>query len=175
MPHRFTIRLLLALTAAAAPLASTEPEDELKAATVLTFLRHSEWQNPPAGGKLTLGILGRSAMLDALRRNVDGKSANGRTVRVVFLQRPSDCLDCQAIYLASDNRDELKQHITGLRSSGLLVMGESDRLLELGGAVSLIIVNGHMSFEVSQDALSRSTIAISSKLLRYGRVVGRQP
>ena len=114
-------------------------------------------------------------MLDALRRNVDGKSANGRTVRVVFLQRPSDCLDCQAIYLASDNRDELKLHITGLRSSGLLVMGESDRLLELGGAVSLIIVNGHMSFEVSQDALSRSTIAISSKLLRYGRVVGRQP
>ena len=175
MPGPSPVRLLLALVATLAPLAAAEPEDELKAATVLSFLRHCEWSKAPAGGQLTLGILGRSAMVDALRRNVEGKTVNGRTVRVVPLRRASECPDCQAVYLANDNRGELKQQIAGLRLPGLLVIGESEHLLDLGGAVSLFLVNGHMSFEVSQDALSAGGIAISSKLLRYGRVVGRQP
>ena len=175
MSFRSTTRLLIALVAALAPLGGTEPEDELKAATVLTFLRHSEWPKAAANAGLTLGIVGRSGMLDALRRNVEGKSANGRFVRVVPLDNLSECGDCQAVYLALDNRAGLKQHLAGLRHPGLLVIGENDHLLDLGGAVSLFIVNGHMSFEVSQDALNRSGIAISSNLLRYGRVIGRQP
>jgi hypothetical protein len=175
LPALFPFRLLLALAATLASLAAAEPEDELKAATVLTFLRHCEWSKAPAGGPLTLGVLGRSAMVDALRRTVDGKTANGRAVRVVALRRSSECPDCQAVYLAGDNRGELKHQIAGLRLPGLLVMGESEHLLELGGAVNLFIVHGHMSFEVSQEALSLNGIAISSKLLRYGRVVGRQP
>jgi hypothetical protein len=170
-----TIRALCALAAALALLAASEPEDELKAATVLTFLRHCEWPKAPAAGGLTVGILGRSAMLDALRRDVEGKSANGRIVRIVSLKNGPECPDCQAIYLATENRADLKRHIAGLRLPGVLVMGESEHLLELGGAVSLLIVNGHMSFEVSQDALNHSGIAISSKLLRYGRILGRQP
>jgi hypothetical protein len=79
------------------------------------------------------------------------------------------------MYLASDNRLELKQLMSSLQGPGLLVMGESDHFLDFGGAVNLLIVNGHMSFEVSQEALSHSAITISSKLLRYGRVLGRQP
>jgi len=147
----------------------------LKAATVLTFLRHSEWSKAPAGNHLTVGILGRTSMFQAMQRNLEGKLANARTVRVLSLRHPSECSDCQAMYLASDNRLELKQLMSSLQGPGLLVMGESDHFLDFGGAVNLLIVNGHMSFEVSQEALSRSAIKISSQLLRYGRVLGRQP
>jgi hypothetical protein len=38
-----------------------------------------------------------------------------------------------------------------------------------------MIVDGHMSFEVSLEALDRAGLSISSKLLRYGQVKARPP
>ena len=176
MTRSAPIRVVLAMLAAALPAAyAGEPEDELRAATVLAFLRHAEWSKSPPGATLTLGVMGRAAMVRTLRRALDGKPANNRTIHVQEVQRPNECVGCQALYVAVENRGELKQSLAGMRAEGLLVIGESDRLLDCGGAVTLLIVEGHMSFEVSQEALDRSGIAISSKLLRYGQVRGRGP
>jgi hypothetical protein len=172
----FHVRLLLLLLAARLVLAvGALPEDQLKAATVLTFLRYTEWCRPTDNGVLTVGVLGRAAMVQTLEQTIDGKTVNARKVRVIPVKRPADCQGCQILYLAVDNRGELKQLLDGMRTGGLLVIGESDHFLELGGTVSLLIVDGHMSFEVSQEALERSGLAVSSTLLRYGQVRGRTP
>src|SRR5579872_3155804 len=62
--------------AAAFPCCATasDPEDELKAAVVLSFLRYAEWDRPPsANAPIVLGVFGRSALADALRRTAEGK------------------------------------------------------------------------------------------------------
>jgi hypothetical protein len=51
-----------------------------------------------------------------------------------------------------------------------LTIGENKEFLHWGGAVRLLVVDGHMSFEVSLDALERSGVSISSRLLRFGQV-----
>ena len=156
-------------------LAATEPEDELKAATVLAFLRYSEWAKSRPGEPLTVGVLGRTAMCGALQRSLDGKSANKRAIRVEPVKHPSDCPTCQVWYLALDQRGELIRWLADLPKRGLLLFGETNHFLDLGGAVNLLIVDGHMSFEVNLDVLDRAGVTISSKLLRYGQVRGRPP
>lgn len=170
------VRLLPALLAASIAFAvGAEPEDQLKAATVFTFLRYSEWSIAADRPVLTVGVLGRTSMVEALQHTIEGKIVNNRKVRVLPLKHPSECRGCQVLYLATGNRGELKQLLTGLHTAGLLVIGESDRFLELGGAVCLLIADGHMSFEVSQQALGRSGVTVSSRLLRYGQVRVRTP
>jgi hypothetical protein len=46
--------------------------------------------------------------------------------------------------------------------------------LDSGGAVNLLVIDGHMSFEVSLEALDRSGVSISSKLLRFGQIRSRK-
>ena len=65
--------------------------------------------------------------------------------------------------------------MASLGASHALTIGEADRFLDYGGAVKLLIVDGHMSFEVSPAALDRAGVSISSKLLRYGQVKLRPP
>jgi len=155
--------------------AATEPEDELKAATVLTFLRYTEWAKARPNQSLTVGILGRAAMCQALQRMLDGKNANNRTIRVAPVKRPSDCTSCQVWYLALDQRSELAQSLAEMPKRGQLLFGESNHFLDLGGAVNLLIVDGHMSFEVNLEVLDHAGVTVSSKLLRYGQVRGRPP
>ncbi|HXB67527.1 MAG TPA: YfiR family protein [Candidatus Acidoferrales bacterium] len=155
---------------------ATTPEDELKSAVILTFLRYSEWPGRAVPDQpLTVGVLGRPGLVAMLRRTLEGKPVNNRTVRVIELKSPFDPQCCQVLFLGSGKASELQQALAGVRSSPVLTIGDSDRFLEYGGAVSLMLVDGHMAFEVNMSALEQSGVAISSKLLRYGQVRGRPP
>jgi hypothetical protein len=159
--------LVLLRLAAVIPVDATEPEDELRSATVLAFIRHSEWRHA-ADGPIRIAVVGRAGMVQTLRRTLEGKTANNRAIRVVDgLQ--GDPRSCQILYVAGENNGETRETLAAWRAHALTI-GESDRFLENGGAVRLLIVDGHMSFEVSLDALDRAGVAISSTLLRYGQV-----
>jgi hypothetical protein len=155
---------------------ATTPEDELKSAVILTFLRYSEWPGRAAPDQpITVGVLGRPGLAPVLRRALEGKPVNNRTIRVIELKSLSDPQCCQVLYLATDKASEIQQALTGARASRILTIGEADRFLEYGGAVNLMVVDGHMAFEINMSALEKSGVSISSKLLRYGQVRGRPP
>ena len=164
------VAMVLTGIAAGIPAVATEPEDELKAAIVLSFLRYSEW---PTGGDsaLRVGVLGRPALVQTLRRVLEGKSVETRPVRVVELKPGGECGGCQVVYLATGKPAEIKHGLESADAARALTIGESERFLEFGGAVNLLVVDGRMSFEVSLEAVSHTGITISSKLLRFGRVL----
>ncbi len=108
-------------------------------------------------------------MVETLRRTLEGKTANNRAIRVVDGKLPGDPHSCQILYVAGETNGEMRETLAAWRAHALTI-GESDHFLEYGGAVRLLIVDGHMSFEVSLDALDRAGVAISSTLLRYGQV-----
>jgi hypothetical protein len=151
-----------------------DPEDELKAAVVLGFLRYAEWPKPLANRTpITVGVSGRASFAPVLRRIVEGKVINNRGIRVVEISAVPDPACCHAIYFANDRSSEISRALRATETSPVLTIGDSKELLELGGAVRLMIVDGRMTFEVGLDALQKSGVSISSKLLRFGRIRGR--
>jgi len=166
--------LLALLVQPAAMMAATDavdPEDELKAATVLAFLQNAKWpDSDPAGANVTLGVLGRPAFFQVLRRSLEGKPVGGRPVRVVELTQSIDPKCCQALYIATDRKADIHRALASAAAGHMLTIGEANRFLDDGGAISIFLVDGHMAFEVSMAALEQCRVAISSKLLRFGRV-----
>jgi YfiR/HmsC-like len=151
-----------------------QPEDELKAAVVLSFLRYAEWSQPaPVNNAITIGVLGRASFAHVLRRTLEAKSVQDRAIRVVELKTPADFPACQVIYFATDRATDIRPVLLGPHPAHALTIGEAKGFLDEGGAINLLLVDGHMSFEVDRDALERSGISISSKLLRFGQIRGR--
>ena len=125
-------------------------------------------------GPITVGVRA-AGDVNMLRQTLEGKTANNRAIRIVDVKKSGDLRACQVLYVASDNNNEIRETLASLGASHALTIGEADRFLEYGGAVKLLIVDGHMSFEVSPAALDRAGVSISSKLLRYGQVKLRPP
>lgn len=152
-----------------------EAEDELKSIIVKNFLRYSTWpETGTPSGPLTIGVLGRSSFEQTLHGLLDGKSVNGRTVQVVEVKAMPDPHRYHMIYVATDKNAEIKQALQSVRSSHTLTIGEADRFLDYGGAVNLLLIDGHMGFEVNLEALDRTGVEISSKLLRLGQIKRRR-
>ena len=149
--------------------AADDPEDELKAAVVLSFIRYTEW---PAngGGAITVGVRGRPEFAQLLSRTLDGRVAGARHVRVIPLRTPADAEGCQILYLAAAKTADVREYLTATQAAHSLTMGEADHFLDAGGAIDLMLVDGHISFEVDLAAVERLGLTISSKLLRFGQV-----
>jgi hypothetical protein len=151
-------------------LSAADSEDELKSATVWLFIQYSQL-TPGPDGAITVGVLGRPSFIGALKRTLEGKAPGGHPVKVVEAKSDQHC--CQIVYLATDRQDEIRKFFQTLQPVRALTMGESDRFLELGGAVNLFIADGHIGFEASLQALDRSGITVSSNLLKFGQIRDR--
>ena len=157
------------------PSLAGDAEDELKSATVLSFLRYSTWPQPARAGELfTVGVVGRPTFAKALAGLLEGKQVNGRAVRLMELKPGSDPRCCQIIYFATDRKSDIEPALQAVGASHSLTIGEADRFLDYGGTVNLQLIDGHMAFEVNMDALERSGVDISSKLLRLGQIRHRR-
>ena len=150
---------------------AAEPEDELKAATVLAFLQNANGLDAePGGSRITLGVLGRPAFFHVLSRTIEGKPVNGRPVHVVEVTHAFEPRCCQVLYVAADRHADIRRALEGAAAGNILTIGESSRFLDAGGAINIFLVDGHMAFEVSMAALDQCRVAVGSKLLRFGRV-----
>ena len=162
--------LCLALAIAGLALHAAEPEDELKSAVVLSFLRYTEWPERGGEGPIIVGVVGRSALLEVFRRNLENKPVGNRPIRVVDLNAAADPHCCNVLYVAAAKPAEIRKALLLPGAVRALTVGESDHFLECGGAVNLLVIDGHMSFEANLEAIDRALIVISSKLLRFGQI-----
>ena len=167
--------LIALLGAVAAPCrAGSEPEDELKAAVVLSFLRYTQFANPTrAAVPIVACVAGRPEFARTLRRTLEGKLVESHPITVAEVKSLGAHSGCQLLYVATGRRQEIREAMSAMGAARALTVGESDHFLDLGGAVNLTLVDGRVTFEADLDALERAGISISSKLLRFGQIRGR--
>lgn len=83
------------------------PEEMLKSAAVLSFLRYTEW--PPAADRsVTVGVMGRTSFVQVLRSDLEGRVVSGRPVRVMEFKPAMDPRCCQLLYFATDKSAEIR-------------------------------------------------------------------
>jgi hypothetical protein len=58
-----------------------------------------------------------------------------------------------------------------LKQAPVLTVGEGERFLSLGGHIAFVVENNRVRFDVNKDAIDRTGLTISSKLLRVARSV----
>ena len=163
---------MLLLAVAAGPLASAPPEEELKAALVLSLARFADWPHLKADAPIRIGVAGRADFVPVLARMIAGRlGAGGRRLEAKAVKTPADAEGCQILYFSALSPKDIKTTIEAIRNEGVITVGDHERFLESGGAIHLFEEDGRIAFEVRLDALDPG-VTISAKLLKLGHIVG---
>jgi len=171
IPTRLFAYLGLATLLGCTARASTTPEDELKAAVVLSFLRYGDWHPAlPPSTPLTVGVLGRLAFAEVLRHVLEGRLLGDHPIHVIELKTADEQHGCQILYFAEERGLDTRTELQKPSVAHVLTIGETRDFLDWGGAVNLFVLDGHIAFEVSLEALERGGVSISSRLLRFGQI-----
>lgn len=155
----------LAMPARAQP-AETYSVESVKAAFLYRFLDYVEWpESAQSEGPLTIAVLGDDNLAAELRRNVEGRTAHGREVRVHSLSNVPEKLDADVLFVSARASARLSALSREHRRDPVLVVSDGEGALEHGSVINFLVMDGNVRFEVSLPAAERRGLKLSSRLL----------
>jgi hypothetical protein len=161
---RATLVVVLLMPLVAFAQDVTEPA--LKAAYIYNFMKFTEWPEPlPTSDPFVICVLGDSAVGDALERVVKGREFAGRrmTVSLVAIQAPKKA--CRVLYVSGVTASQGAQLLAGLQDSPVLTISDVVGFTEVGGIAQLFVERGRLRFNIGLEAVKRSRLQMSSRLL----------
>lgn len=153
---------------------AADPVDEnvVKAAVVYNLLLFVQWPEHAATARnLRLCVFDDSALTAALRGH-DKRKVQGLALEVHRVGSSYEELDtCFAVMVEAGNSAILPRLALSARARPLLVIGEGPRAAERGAMIGLHTDGGRVTFDINHNAMKRSGLMPSSKILRLARTL----
>ena len=167
------LALLAAACSAAEPPAGIL-ELQVKAAFLYNFAKFVEWPAPGTKEETSFVfcVVGADPLYPVLGQSLRGKMLNGRTLIARRLDKPSDARHCNVVFVGSAESKHLADVLEGAREFSVLTVGDSSQFADHGGMIQLIKDPNRFRFTINVDAVNRSGLRISSRLLQ---LAGRAP
>lgn len=168
--------LLMGVCASALP-AQVSKEYQLKAAFLFNFTKFVEWPAARFAGEaapIVIAVVGRNPFGDELEKIVRDRTVNGRTLVIARFETAREALLVHAVFIAAGEEQLVEKQIGPLIDAGVLVVGESERLAALGGAVTFKAADDKVRFEINLATAERGGLKVSAQLLKLATAVRRQ-
>lgn len=166
--------LLLALGRSGSADERAAREYQVKAAFLFHFAQFTEWPAdafPRGDSPLVIAVVGRDDPFGgALERAVRGKVIGGHPIVVAHYDSPANLGPCHVLFVCDDQSDALDA-VLQKAGSATLTVADLDSFGDHGGLVRFFAEENKIRFEINLDALRRSRLKISAKLLKLARIV----
>lgn len=166
---------VLLLAAPAVLPAEVAAEYEIKAAFLYNFTKFVEW--PPAAfadekSSILICVLGENPFGRSLSDLATDRVA-GRKLTVLGRKENQGLDGCHVLFISRSERERISEILAEVESSPVLTVADSEGFLDQGGVINFILEGSKVRFEINQQAVERTGIKISSKLMRLAtRVKG---
>ena len=153
---------------------SSLTESQVKSLFLLNFAKYVDWPSnafAATNAPILIGVIGESKLGGELAKTVEGKSVDGRPIRIRQIQTPEDFDKCHILFIGASEKTALVEILSRIRTRPVLTVSETDQFLEQGGVINFVKKEGKIRLEINLDAARQAKLQISSKLLNVADVV----
>lgn len=147
------------------------PDAALKAAFIYNFARFAEWPALPTGAPIFVCVVGADAIAAALRETVRGKHINGHWIDVSRDPDNATWRGCHLLFIADSETQRAAAGLRAITRLPVLTVSDGRGFARAGGLIELFVEAGRMRFAINVDAVERSGLRLSSRLLGLASVV----
>ncbi len=151
------------------PLVQAEgvPEHQLKAAFLYNFAIYTSWPND-FSDSFNLCIYGEHSFGSELDK-LQEKKVNQHFITVKYTNHINNLADCQMVFISQSAMLDMKAILDSLTGKPILTI--ADGINQKGAALSFILEDAKIKFDVSLVVAKTSGLSFSSQLLRFAREV----
>ncbi len=143
----------------------------LKAAFLYNFAKFAEWPELRPGQAIAVCIVGDDGMAAAFDKTANGQSIGGHAVAMMRPIVTSAWSACHVLFIADTEVRRSVNELSMLRTAPVLTVSDAPGFARGSGIVELYVEGGRMRFAVNIDALQRSGLQLSSRLLGLAKVI----
>ena len=163
---------------ARAPVCAAEPlplaEHQIKALYLFNFTKYVEWPAASNATPFTIGISAAPEVRNVLLEITRGKRIQGREIVVQTITTAQDIQACQLVFIGTTDKPRIAALLQRAQAAVVLTVGDAESFLALGGMVNFMRQENKLRIEIGLDAVQRTRLVMSAKLLAVaGTVKGR--
>lgn len=146
----------------------TPSEYEMKAIYLFNFLRFASWPETifdKPQSPLVIGIYGKDPFGSLLDNIICKKNIRKHPVEIKRMKYLKDIKSCHLLFISSSERKRLSLILKKVEKSCILTVSDIENFREQGGMIGFIVKKDKLRFEINYDAVNKSEIKLSSKLL----------
>lgn len=177
--------IFLPFTSLAAETLNWQRLGKLKAAYIYNVIKFTQWPDTALAvdQSIRICLFGEDQTVSFLQQELQGRQAQSRPIDISHfaqLNKPQTHTElaqqidgCQLIYLAEKGRVPYQDYIRASAQLPILLTSGFSGFAEMGGMVAIqhSQETGKVKFEINISAVSQSGLNISSKLLKFARIV----
>ena len=153
-------------------------QQQVEAAYLYKFGSYVTWPdsafvNP--GSPVVIGVAQADSLATTLESLVAGHTIAGRAVAVRRIHTADQLAGVQMLFIGDGASAEAGDLFEASRGMPILVVTEGGRGLDLGGAISFVIVDERVRFDVSLTAVQKNGLKLSALLLSVAHEVSGTP
>lgn len=149
-------------------------QQQVEAAYLYKFGGYITWPDKAFAAPdspIVIGVAGAEAVADNLTTMVTGRTIGNRPVVVKRIHDGDPLAGVHILFIGAPKTAESAALLDLSRGQPILVVTEGKDGLNLGGAVSFVIVDERVRFDVSLDAVQANGLKLSSLLLSVAHAV----
>lgn len=168
---------LLSGVAIAQEATDADTEDianRIKAAFLYHFCNYIHWPQETfatAESPLVIGVAGPDAIVQTIDAAVTGRRAHGRAMVVRKVAAQEDLDGVHLLYVHAAMASAAATFANALDNHAVLVVTDGPAGLDAGGAISFVIENDKVRFDVALDAARQRGLQVSAQLLTVAREI----
>jgi hypothetical protein len=148
-------------------------EYEVKAGFVYNFVKFVDWpekSSPPGRSTMTLCVIGKDPFGSAVEE-IRGKTVRGRRLEVRHIYSLRDLRECQALFIASSERERLPRIVESAKEANVLTIADSAGFGQQGVIINLLVEDKKVKFEINVEKARQARLVVSSKLLKLAQTL----
>ncbi len=145
-------------------------EYQIKATFLYNFLKFVDWPKDTHTGDISICILGEDPFGDALDF-IEGETLDSKTPVIRHLKRLHHLERCQVIFISRSEQEYVEDILKAVRGLNILTVGDTGGFAQKGVIINFYIEENKVRFEINLNALMRSSLQISSKVMKLARIV----
>ncbi len=149
-------------------------QQQVEAAYLYKFGGYVTWPDTAFAAPdspIVIGVAGADSVADDLTALVAGRSIGNRPVVVKRIHDSEQLAGVHILFIGAPNAAESATLFESSRKLPILVVSEGQEGLAQGGAVSFVVVDERLRFDVSLDAVQANGLKLSSLLLSVAHAV----
>ncbi len=148
---------------------SSNRENAIKAGFIYNFALYStgEWFDPTASNSYRI-CSNDPDFVNAVKITLVNQKVKGKPVVATYIDHPE--AGCHSLFIVENNQYK-PVSLDSVEFTSTMIISESKNTAQWSGHINLFKTGGKIRFEIAPKRLERSSIVLSSKVMRLGRVV----
>jgi hypothetical protein len=152
-------------------------EYEVKAAFLYNFTKFVEWPTESLAdtdATVNICVFGEDPYGTALN-SIQGETIRDKKLAIKRLKSLQQVKNCHILFISESEEERLTRILKSLKGLHILTVGDTEGFAQKGVIINFYMEQRKVRFEVNVDAVRRSGLKISSRLLNLSRIVKDAP